>query len=88
MKGVSDYIVDSYYIPVGGEISLSCDEIHSVSCSKGTIWIVQEQGFKTKTSTVLGVDFQTDKLYNEPKQYQINDVFTKVLSKLEKVCKL
>jgi hypothetical protein len=72
-------------LPVGGEICLSYDEIHTVSCSKGSIWIVREKGFKTKESVVLGVPFITEGLYNAPKQYQINDVYQLVLDKLRKV---
>ena len=79
------YSLSSYSIPIGAEISLPCDLIHTVSVSKGTIWIVKEQGFRTDSSIVLGVPFQTEGLYNTPKQFQINDMFTLVKEKLEKV---
>lgn len=69
-------------LPVGAELNLSYDEIHTVSCSKGSIWIVKEKGFKTKESVVLGVPFITEDLYTAPKQYQINDVYQIVLNKL------
>ena len=79
------YSLSSYSIPIVAGISLPCDLIHTVSVSKGTIWIVKEQGFRTDSSIVLGVPFQTEWLYNTPKQFQINDMFTLVKEKLEKV---
>jgi len=48
-------------------------DIHTISCSKGSIWIVEELGFKTEESTVLGVPFTVDGLYTEPTMFQIND---------------
>ena len=72
-------------LPVGSEITLSHNDIHTVSCSKGSVWIVKEKGFKTKESVVLGVPFITEGLYNAPKQYQVNDVYQMVLSKLRKI---
>ena len=51
----------------------------------GSVWIVKEKGFKTKESVVLGVPFITEGLYNAPKQYQVNDVYQMVLSKLRKI---
>lgn len=83
--GKSRHKLSSYSIPIGAEISLPCDLIRTVSVSKGTIWIVKEGGFRTDSSVVLGVPFQTEGLYNAPKQYQINDMFTLVKEKLEKV---
>lgn len=45
------------------------DLVHSVSCSKGSMWVVQELGFQDDSSTVLGTNFSTEGLYNEPKQF-------------------
>lgn len=84
-KGDSTYSLKSYNIPVGGEIYLDETDIHSVSASKGSIWIVQEQGFETDSSVVLGVPFQTEGLYNQPQQFQVNDMFTLVYEKLSKM---
>lgn len=83
--GVSKYSLESAKVPVGGELYLEFSDIHTVSCSKGSMWIVQEQGFVTDSSIVLGVPFVTEGLYNAPKQYQVNDVYQLVLSKLRKV---
>lgn len=85
-NSVDNYKLSSYNIPVGGEIHLPFHKIHSVSCSKGSVWIVQEQGFSTKQSVVLGTPFTTDGLYNTPKQFQTNDVFQLVYEKVKKIC--
>ncbi|MDV3668198.1 hypothetical protein CMU39_09195 [Elizabethkingia anophelis] len=67
--------IKDYALPVGSIISMDENDIHTVSCSKGSIWIVEELGFKTYNSTVLGVPFITEGLYNSPGQFQINDNF-------------
>ena len=87
MSYVQETPVDLFNVdlPVGSEITLSHNDIHTVSCSKGSVWIVKEKGFKTKESVVLGVPFITEGLYNAPKQYQVNDVYQMVLSKLRKI---
>lgn len=83
--GSSCYALQSYNIPIGGELFLPHDLIHSVSVSKGTMWIVQEHGFVDDSSTVLGIPFITEGLYNEPKQYQVNDMYQLVFEKLKKL---
>lgn len=83
--GGSCYELQSYDVPVGGEIFLPNDLIHSVSVSKGSMWIVQEHGFVDDSSTVLGTSFITEGLYNEPKQYQVNDMYQLVFEKLKKL---
>ena len=80
-----NFKLESYKIPKGGEVFLESYEIHSVSCSKGSVWIVQEQGFDCDHSVVLGTSFQTEGLYNTPKQFQTNDIFTLVYDKLKKL---
>lgn len=83
--GSSCYSLRSYDVPVGGEMFLPHDLIHSVSVSKGSVWIVQEHGFVDDSSTVLGTPFITEGLYNEPKQYQVNDMYQLVFEKLKKL---
>lgn len=80
-------ILNDKYVPVGGELILTCDDIHTVSCSKGSIWIVEECDFETNESTVLGVPFETEGFYSVPKQHQINDVYQHVLNKLQNIAK-
>lgn len=57
-------------------------QVHTVCCQAGAIWVVEEQGFKTDESTVLGVPFTVDGLYNKPQQFQINDMCQTVLRQL------
>lgn len=77
--------LESYQIPVGGEIYLDSYEVHSVSVSKGSIWIVKEHGFDSDSSVILGTSFQTDGLYNPQQQLQVNDMYTLVYDKLKKL---
>ena len=65
--------VRDHILPIGCSTHLEIDDIHTVSCSKGSIWMVEEEGFKINTSKVLGVPFVVNKLYTTPKSYQIND---------------
>lgn len=83
--GDSLWELDSYKIPVGGEIYLPVQQIHSVSCKKGSIWVVQEQGFNCDSSVVLGTDFSTEGLYNKPEQFQVNNMYEQVLKHLKKL---
>ncbi|MCT4151354.1 hypothetical protein HZP59_08925 [Elizabethkingia anophelis] len=75
LKYINDFNfnIKEYPIPIGSIIKMNQNDIHTMSCSKGSIWIVEEQGFKTDSSIVLGVPFITEGLYNTPKQFQIND---------------
>lgn len=84
-SGESLWDLDSYKIPVGGEIYLPSQQIHSVSCKKGSIWVVQELGFGDDSSVVLGTDFSTEGLYNKPEQFQVNNMYEQVLNKLKKL---
>jgi hypothetical protein len=79
------FLLESANVPVGGEIELQSTDIHSVSCKKGTIWAVQEQGFDCDSSVVLGTDFSTEGLYNKPEQFQVNNMYEQVLKQLKKL---
>lgn len=84
-NGVGVFKIKSNQVPVGAELCLPHDLIHTVSASKGTIWIVKEHGFVSDSSVVLGTSFQTEGLYNKPEQFQVNDMFTLVYDKLKKL---
>lgn len=60
-------------LPIGSKIDLDISDYHTMSCDKGSIWVVEEKGFKQDFSNVLGVPFVTDNLYNEPAMFQIVD---------------
>jgi hypothetical protein len=64
---------NEYKLPVGSQIELGIEDYHTISCSKGSIWIVEEKGFKKDFSNVLGVPFTTDDLYKSPAMFQIVD---------------
>lgn len=84
-QGESVWNLKSYRVPVGGEMYLPSNLIHSVSCKKGSIWVVQEQGFNCDSSVVLGTDFSTEGLYNKPEQFQVNNMYEQVLNHLKKL---
>lgn len=67
-----------YKLPIGSKIDLETYEYHTMSCSKGSIWVVEEKGFERDYSMVLGVPFVTDNLYNEPAMFQVVDNCQKV----------
>lgn len=71
--GESYYIIKDHSIPVGATSYLTHKDIHTMSCSKGSIWIVEELGFSSESSIVLGIPFVLDGLYTPPSQFQIND---------------
>lgn len=77
--------INEYGLPVGSTLHMHCNEYHTMSCSKGSIWIVEEQGFKSESSKVLGVPFVVDDLYNEPKSFQINDNFQIVKKAIKEI---
>ena len=83
--GEYKFLLESANIPVGGVIELQTSDTHTVSCKKGTMWVVQEQGFDYDTSFVLGTDFSTDGLYNKPEQFQVNNMYEQVLKQLKKL---
>lgn len=81
----TNVILKDYDLPLCATINMNEIEYHSVSCSKGAIWIVEELGFKTDFSKVLGVPFITDNLYNPPASFQINDKCQLVAKELKKL---
>lgn len=77
--------IEEHSLPIGSKVTLSEHDYHTMTCSKGSMWIVEEKGFKTESSRVLGVPFITDGLYNPPAMFQINDkcqIVTKAIKKI------
>jgi|JI10StandDraft_1071094.scaffolds.fasta_scaffold633183_2 hypothetical protein len=79
------FVIKDYSLPVGSTIEMTENEYHTMACSKGSIWIVEEQGFKTESSRVLGVPFITDGLYKEPKMFQVNDKCQVLAKELKRI---
>lgn len=69
----SMFIIKDYALPVGATIEMTENDYHTISCSKGSIWIVEELGFKTKSSQVLGVPTINKKFYDDSKMFQVNE---------------
>lgn len=72
------YLLSKYHFPIGGRIHLFNSELHTVSCSAGSIWVVNEGGFKSDHSLVLGVPFTLDNLYRNATQHEIDEMLLKV----------
>ena len=66
-------LMEEYVIPPTASIYLSHNDIHTVSCSKGAIWVVEELGFKAKEAVLLGSPFCIDDLYRKPEQFEVNN---------------
>lgn len=81
----TNVIIKEYTFPIGSTSEMSENDIHTVSCSAGSIWIVEEQGFKNEESRVLGVPFITEGLYNSPGSFQINDKVQQVRKALKTI---
>jgi hypothetical protein len=87
LEYVEDIWIDcmDYKLPIGSVISMGVDDYHTMSCSKGSIWIVEELGFQRQSSWVLGVPFITEGLYQQPAMFQINDKCQVVIKELRKI---
>lgn len=70
--------VKEFTIPVGATVHMNSDQFHTVSCSKGSMWIVEEQGFEKDHSLLLGVPFTVNDLYTKPRGSQVMDMFNAV----------
>jgi hypothetical protein len=81
----TNVIIKDYHLPIGSTLQMTENEFHTVSCDKGSIWIVEEQGFVNDFSRVLGVPFITDGLYNPPATFQVNDKCQLVAKEIKKL---
>lgn len=61
---------------------LTHGQVHTISCKKNSVWVVEETGFEKDHSHFLGVPFATEGLYTAPGQYMINDMCQLVLNKI------
>lgn len=80
-----NYKVTEFKIPIGGSIVMNTDEFHTVSCSKNSMWIVEELGFEKDDSLVLGIPFTPENLYTKPEMFQVNDKCQAVQKQLIKL---
>lgn len=87
MKDVKVELSD-HVLPVGSITEMNYDDFHTMSCSKGSMWMVEELGFQSNKSLVLGMPFITDGLYKKPEMFQINDMSQRVLTEVRKLVDL
>lgn len=78
-------LLTEFYLPIGATINMGTNEFHTISCNKGSIWIVEEKGFELDSSRVLGVPFITEGLYNPPSPFQVNDKCQLVAKEIKKL---
>jgi len=76
-----------YMIPPMSTINLGINDYHTMSCSKDSIWIVEELGYETDISYVLGKPFGVNTLYNKPFEFEIESKSKLVLDKLREIIK-
>lgn len=79
------FVMEEYVIPPTATLFLKHNDIHTISCSKGAIWVVEELGFKATKTTVLGSPFCVDDLYRKPQQFEINDYYQKLRRATQKL---
>lgn len=79
------YTISSHFIPVSGVVELDENDIHSVSCKAGSMWIVQEQGLKSVKSLVVGNVFGTKQFYNKVGEKRIEEMYNLVYNELIKI---
>ena len=86
-KSEEEVSLKEFNLPVGSNIEMDVDQIHTISCSKNSIWVVEEFGFKTDESIVLGISFKTKGFYTEVKQLEINVNRNLVLNAMDNILK-
>jgi hypothetical protein len=76
--GNSLITLNDYSIPIGAMIYMEHHQIHTVSCKKGSMWIIQEKGMKEDTSQFLGYPFEQCNLYRKALDKEILESSTYV----------
>ena len=61
--GIKNVHVEAYYIPPGESIYLESTDIHTVSCSAKSIWIIEEGNRVSDDSLFLGIPFSKGTMY-------------------------
>lgn len=80
-------VLKDYLLPEGASLRMNTSEFHTVSCSKDSIWIVEEKGFTAPHSVVLGVPFATENFYNKPSNFEITSNRDYIIEKLKETIK-
>jgi hypothetical protein len=83
-----DYFdIQEYILPVGSMTSLGVADYHTISCSKGAVWVVEEMGYRCEVSKVLGIPFNTSGLYTQPERFEPHNRHIQVTKTVEKLIK-
>ena len=85
------YIVDIFAyiistdIPLYSSVYLNANDIHTISCTKDSMWIVREEtlGYNKNYSYVYGKPFTTDGLYDKISDEEYNNIFNLIKDKLK-----
>lgn len=72
-------------LPAGSSIYLSAEDRNTVYCSKDSMWIVEECGFKTDKSKVYGIPFETKDMYKKATKTQIKENYNKVKKEINSI---
>ena len=74
-------------VPICGSLEMYHTEFHTISCGSGAMWMVEELGFKSDSSAVLGVPFDTDGLYTKVSAGRVDTQRIHVLRVVENLIK-
>ena len=80
-KHMKAYSLKSYALPLGSSATFDAEQIHTISCAKNTMWVVEEKKFHplSKITKVLGMPFDVpDTFYNRPTESEITHFYNVV----------
>ena len=61
--GLANLHIEDYYLPPGGSIYLKSSDIHTVSCTAKSIWIIEEGNRETEDTKFFGIPFRKGTMY-------------------------
>lgn len=84
IKDIFTYII-STDMPLYSSVYLNADDAHTISCTKGSMWIVAEERprYNKNYSYVYGKPFTTDGLYDKISDEEYNNIFNLIKDKLK-----
>ena len=84
IEDIFAYII-STDMPLYSSVYLNADDIHTISCTKGSMWIVAEERlrYNKNYSYVYGKPFTTDGLYDKISDEEYNNIFNLIKDKLK-----
>ena len=61
--GLANLHIEDYYLPPDGSIYLKSSDIHTVSCTAKSIWIIEEGNRETEDTKFFGIPFRKGTMY-------------------------